>query len=221
MRILPIGALVLGTFAAHCGGDTAATPTADVGATDTASPDPTEVTASDTSGAPDTSDTGPDVPARTNAFVAEPPAAGPRLELSVTFGVDGDPGLIEVQVVAHAIGAVFGLSYHLSYDPDVLALEGAVTQPAFLGSDADAIHVVAQRPGDLALGGSRRASALGDTPIADALVLGTLHFRASPDAETRLSVTRSYARTADTALVPVSGGRGTLTLAPRAPEAHP
>lgn len=225
-------ALVLGTLSARCGGDPAAA------APDTAAPDSGETAGGDANGdtfghtGADTttaetaseavdSDLGPDLASRTNAFLLDASATGPRLVLDVTFDVDGDPGLVEVAVVAYAIPSVFGLSYHLAYDPAVLVLEGAVTQPAFLGPDAEAIHVIVAHPGDLALGGSRRAPPLGDTPVADARVLATLRFRAAPDAETPLALMRSYARTADAALVSIAGARGTLTLAPRSSEASP
>lgn len=224
-------ALVLGTLSARCGGDPA------VAASDTAAPDSGETAGGDTFGhtgadttAAETaseavdSDLGPDLAPRTNAFLPDAPATGPRLLLEVTFDVDGDPGLVEVAVVAYAIPAVFGLSYHLGYDPAALALEGPLTQAPILGPDAEAVYIIAHGPGEVALGGSRRAPTLGDTPIAagaDEVVLATLRFRAVPDRESRLVLARTYGRTADAALVPIAGGRGTLTLAPRSSEASP
>lgn len=221
--------LILGTLSsAACGGDLVASSaevvTTDTGASDAATSDTTvsdtdlETTAAADA---DTSELGRELPPGATAFAPDPMASGPHLAIAVRFDIDGDPALLEVDIVARAPGALFGLSYHLGYDPAALWLEGPLTQAAILGPEAEAAYVIAHGPGDVALGGSRRAPTLGNTAVADGVVLATLRFRGVPESASRLVLTRTYGRTADAALVPLAGGRGTLTLGPRAPEASP
>ena len=169
-----------------------------------------ETASSDSLAPPDTAAPDEDAqPHLSNGLVAVPgPADGPRLELAATF----ESNRVVVQIVARGVGSVFGLSYHLVTSPALYPTATPDVRPV-LGPPSDALHIVAVRDGDVALGGTRRAPPLGETEIAQGTILAEVVFAPAPGSY-RIGLTTAYARRADGSLVPLAAQTGTLTITP-------
>jgi hypothetical protein len=138
--------------------------------------------------------------------------------------VDAEPGSDEVHVTvsSHGLGAVFGLSAHLLWDEAVLTVdEGqlATAQSAILdpAGDGDAVMLVAARPGDLALGGSRASRAAGPVTLDDEATLARLRFTRAGAGTTRVELVRAVVARTDGSIAPVAVAGGVLVLPEVAP----
>lgn len=143
--------------------------------------------------------------------VVPDPPAGPHLRVTaVRQGAD-----VDVTVRAYGVGDVFGVSYHLTFDPLVLlAGAGPGTQPAFLDGAGGAHHVLALRAGDIAAGGVRTSVAQGNVALTEGQQLLQTRLRAVAAGITTLRVERVVVKRANGVMVAVVGTSFPLEVAP-------
>ncbi len=142
--------------------------------------------------------------------VPDPPAGAHLRVTAVRQGAD-----VDVTVRAYGVGDVFGVSYHLTFDPLVLqASAGPGTQPAFLDGAGGAHHVLALRAGDIAAGGTRTSVAQGNVALTEGQVLLQTRLRAVTAGITTLRVERVVVKRANGVMVAVVGTSFPLEVAP-------
>jgi len=136
-----------------------------------------------------------------------PPTGGPALVTTATLG---DAGHADVTIAARELGAVFGVSFHLT------ASNATLDDAATSGTLALALNRVLARVddgarNDAAFGGTRLDPADGDVAIDDG-ALASVHLTANEAGAIELHIERAVVRKADGSFVPVAVAGGTLTL---------
>ena len=147
----------------------------------------------------------------TNTVVVPDPPSGPHLRVTAQRnGAD-----VDVTVRAYGVGDVFGLSYHLTFDPAVLqAQAGPGMQDTLLGDAQSAHTVLALRSGDVVAGGVRKLVGLGAVAIPDGHTLLQTRLHAVAAGVTTLRVERVVVKRANGTLVPAVGTSYPLEVAP-------
>jgi hypothetical protein len=137
-------------------------------------------------------------------FTGDADPGGPALVLEQ----DGAPGRFAVQ--GRGLGSVFGLSYHLVFDEDLLEVR-SLEQVEILGGPQLARHIAAPRHGDVALGGSRLSREDGEALVEDGPLL-RVELAARASGTSRVSLVDALARRADGSFIPLAAVGGSLTL---------
>lgn len=155
-------------------------------------------------------ETAPTVDAGPTVVVPDPPE-GPHLAVTaVRSGAD-----VDVQVRAHGLGSVFGVSYHLVFDPAVLQTQdGAGAQDLGLGDAQDVHAVLVERGGEVVAGGVRKRTRQGDAAIPDGHLLLQTRLRAVAAAVTTLRVERVVVKRANGTPVAAVGTAFPVAVAP-------
>lgn len=138
-------------------------------------------------------------------FAPSAAPVGPALVANATLG---EPGHANVTIEGRELGALFGLSFHVTATN--ARLSNAATTDA-LPLDRVLARIDAKDDGDVAFGGTRLDPANGDVAIEDG-ALASLHVEASEPGDVELRIERAVVRRADGSFVPVAVAGGTLTL---------
>jgi hypothetical protein len=136
-------------------------------------------------------------------FVPSPAPDGPALLTTATLG---EPGHADVTIEARALGALFGLSFHVTTTN--ATLDDARTTDALT---LDRVLARVDDEHDVAFGGTRLDPANGDVAVEDG-ALASLHVTAREAGDVELRIERAVVRRADGSFIPVAVAGGTLTL---------
>jgi hypothetical protein len=139
-------------------------------------------------------------------FAASPAPGGPALITTATLG---EPGHADVTIEGHELGALFGLSFHVTVAAGNASLDDASTT-ATLALDR-LVARVDDDGNDVAFGGTRLDPATGDVAIDDGS-LAAVHVTAQEAGDVELRIERAVVRRADGSFIPVAVAGGTLTL---------
>ena len=159
-------------------------------------------------------DAGADAAPPTPGFSADTRPEGRALW--VEADLQGTDAVVAVR--GRQLGGAFGLSVHLAWDGEALALdetEPPSTRADVLDPDTDGNAVTIARPGaaDLALGGTRASPEAGEVTVDDDFTLAEVRLRTLRGGSSRLELARAVVARADGSLEPVPVAGGTLVVA--------
>lgn len=135
------------------------------------------------------------------------PPDGPALVATATLG---DAGHADVTVEGRELGALFGLSFHVTATNATLD-DAQTTLALALDRVVARVDDSATEEADVAFGGTRLDPAAGDVTVDDG-ALATVHVQALEAGDVELRIERAVVRRADGSFVPVAVAGGTLTL---------
>ncbi len=138
-------------------------------------------------------------------FTPDASSSGAALWLEAERVPDG----VAVTLWGRELGDVFGWSAHVAGLDAALVVSSATVEER-LGPAEEALYLAAPRPGDVALGGSRRAPELGDVSLAEAATLASVRLHAAGAVVSRLELAQAVVRRADGSYVGVTTAGGTL-----------
>jgi hypothetical protein len=140
-------------------------------------------------------------------FVGETPSGAHVVQLEGSL----DGSTLSLELVGRDLGAIFGWSAHVTWDPAVLSLEDATIAGVIdAPSPEGRLELVREREGDLAIAETRTDRALGDATVERESVLASLHFALLREAESAVSLERVVVRDASAAFVAMESGGGSL-----------
>jgi hypothetical protein len=140
-------------------------------------------------------------------FVGDTPAGAHVVQLEGAL----DGSTLSLELVGRDLGAIFGWSAHLKWDPAVLMLaEASVTGAIDAPSEEGRVEIVRSTEGDLAIAETRTDRALGDVTLEPETVLASLSFTLLMEAESAVSLERVVVRDSSAAFVAMESGGGSL-----------
>lgn len=139
-------------------------------------------------------------------FVPDAPPSGAALWLDVQ-GEAPDT----VEVWSAGLGPVFGLSFHIRYDAQHVAVEAAqMASPLDSELPGEALYLARVAEGDVAFGGTRKGTGAGEATVDQPLRLATFRLSPRDGGTSRLDLTHVVVRRADGGFVSVETAGGTL-----------
>lgn len=140
-------------------------------------------------------------------FVGDTPAGAHVVQLEGAL----DGSTLSLELVGRDLGAIFGWSAHVTWDPAVLTLEDASVTGAIDAPREDGrVEIVRSVEGDLAIAETRTDRALGDATLESETVLAAVRFMLVTEAESAVSLERVVVRDASAAFVAMESGGGSL-----------